>query len=167
MKNKKMKNDIKEEKQKFTAANNNYGQRFWRVVAIAVIVLFAVIIAVGLIKAHYIKSSFIKPTQAQIDYATKIAAEKLQSTGGNASAFQIQVGRKMRMLHDDGAAKTIIQVSFYNNATTHIYLVDVNSGKVLLHSETDIYSTFGNRHKENRREKLGYLFDFYPRFFEH
>ena len=162
-----MKNEKKEEKQKFTTSRNNFGQRFWRVVAIAVIVLFAVIIVGGLIKAHYIRSSFVKPTQTQIDYATKIATEKLQAAGVNLSAFQIQVGRKMRILHDDGATKTIIQVSFYNNATTHIYLVDVNSGKVLLHSETNIYSALENRHKENRHEKSWHMFDFYPRFFEH
>ena len=118
-----MKYEKKDEKQKFTTASN---KRFWRILAVAVVVLFAVIIAGGLIKAHYIRSSFIKPTQNQINYATKIATEELQSTGRNASAFQFQVGRKMRKLHDDATTKTIIQVSFYNNATTHIYLVDIN-----------------------------------------
>ena len=143
----------------------NQKKEVWRIVAIAVVVLFAVVIMGGLLKAYYIKSSFVKPTHAQIDYATKIAAEKLQSIRVNSSAFQIQVGRKMRILHDDGAAKIIIQVSFYNNSTTHTYLVDVNSGKVFLHSETDIYGALGNRHNEYPHKKPSDIQGFYPRFF--
>ena len=123
-----MKNQKKEQKQKI-----------WKIVAIAMIVVFAALLAGGLIKAHYIKSSFVKPTQTQIDYATKIAAEKLQSMGGNVSSFQIQAGRRMRILHDNGITRTIMQVSFYNNATTHTYLVDIDSGEILSHSETDTY----------------------------
>ena len=124
------------------------GNRIWKIVAIAVIAVFAVLIIGGIIKAHYIRSSFVKPTQVQIDYAAKIATEKLQSMGENASAFQIQTGKRMRTHKENGVSRTIIQVSFSNNSTTHIYLVDVNSGEVLLHSETNIYIAFGEHQKK-------------------
>ena len=142
-----MKKKENEEKQD---SKNKPNQRIWKGISIAVIILFAIIIIGGLIKAFYIRSSFIKPTQTQIDYATKIATEKLQSSGGNSSMFQIQVGRKMRRLHEDGINMTIMQVSFNNNVTSHTYLIDVNSGKVLLHSQTDTYIAFGEHQKKSR-----------------
>ena len=156
-----MKNQKKYEKhqQQSKITGNYHGKKIWKITAIAVVVLFAVIILGALIKANYIRSSFVKPTQAQINYATKIATEKLQSMGGNASAFHIQAGGRMRRLHDDGAARTTMQVSFYNNSTTHTYLIDVNSGEILLHSQTDTYIVFGGykkKHYNNDRE-----------FFEH
>ena len=144
---KKQKNELKHQSK---IDSDHHGKRIWKIIAIAVIAIFALIIAGGLIKAHYIRSSFVKPTQAQIDYAAKIATEKLQSSGGNSSMFQIQVGRKMRRLHEDGINMTIIQVSFNNKVTSHTYLIDVNSGKVLLHSQTDMYIAFGEHQKKSR-----------------
>ena len=162
-----MKNKKEEEKQKLKTYKNKFGHKIWKIVAIAVILIFVVIIAGGLIKAHYLRSSFIKPTRTQIDYATKVATEKLQSMGVNSSAFQIQVGRKMRILYKDKITKTIIQVSFYNNATTHTYLIDIKSGETLLHSETDVYAALENRHNSHGYKKSEYMVGFYPRFFEH
>ena len=125
--------------------------------AIAVIIIFALFLAGGLIKAMYIRNSFVKPAQAQIDYATKIAREKLQSTGVNSSAFQVQTGRMMRTMHDNMGTKTMLQVSFYSNSTTHTYLVDVGSGKIILHSETDLYVPL-DRYKARREPGM---FGFY------
>ena len=142
-----MKKQKKEEKQKI----------IWKIVAIAVIAIFGVLIIGGLIKAHYIRSSFVKPTQAQIDYAAKIATEKLQSMGENVSAFQIQTGKRMRTHKENGVSRTIIQVSFSNNSTTHIYLVDVNSGEVLLHSETETFVPFWEHKKKLRGDEHKFL----------
>lgn len=111
------------------------------------IAVFALILAGGIIKVYYFRSSFVKPAQMQIDYAKKIAAEKLQSMEINASAFQIQTGKRMRALKENGVSRTVMQVSFYNNSTTHAYLIDVNSGEVLWHSEIDIYIPFGEHKK--------------------
>lgn len=122
---------------------------FWKVVAVAAILLFAIFIVSGIMKAHYFKPSFTKPTQEQIDYATKLASDRLESTGANISDFKIKFGQGMRtpQPQNEKSKRTIIQVSFYNNVTTHIYLVDVNSGEVLLHSQTDIYIPLDNPKK--------------------
>jgi hypothetical protein len=122
----------------------------WKIIAVLVIIIFSAFIIGGIIKAHHIKSLFVEPTKEQTDYAKTIATEKLQSTGANISNFQVIVGERMRKPYDD--PRTIIQVSFYNNATTHIYLVDVNSVEVLLHSETEVFGSFGDIHKPFRRE---------------
>ena len=129
----------------------------WKITAIAVIVLFMLLIVGGLIKVYYLKSSLIKPTQAQVDYVTKIATERLQSTGNNASMFQIHVGSRIRREHEDGTNRDIIQVSFNNNVTSHMYLIDVNTGEVLLHSQTDMYIDFGGHQKKRHHNKYPFF----------
>ena len=123
------------------------------------IVIFALFVAGGLIRAYHFRSAFVKPTQAQIEYATKIATERLQASGANVSTFETHVGSRMMRLREEGSNRTVIQVSFTNSSTTNIYLIDINTGEVLLHSETDIYVPFGmplgehkGRYQENRGE---------------
>lgn len=157
-----MKNNRKEEKQSVKSSNS--GKRIWKTVAIAVVVIFVLVIIGGIIKAYYIRSSFAKPTQAQIDYATKIATDKLKSTGVNTSVFQVHAGNRMRKFHEDGTAKTIIQVMFSNNTTSHTYLVDLNNGEMLLHSETEVYGSWINPENSNRRDPW---YSFYPRLPNH
>lgn len=145
-----MKNQKNDKKQQSKINHQYQGKRIWKITAIAVIVVFALLMAGSLIKVYYFRSSFIQPTQAQIDYATKIATEKLKSSGGNLSMFQIHVGSRMRRSHEDGGNITILQVSFINNATSHIFLIDVISGKILLHSETEIYGTWAEHKTYNK-----------------
>jgi len=145
-----MKSQKKEERQKY----------IWKRIAIAVTAVFALLLIVGVMKAFYIKSSLIKPTQVQMDYATKIAAGRLQSSGANTSTFQIHVGERMHKVHDKfndnkmdnkKSARTIIQVSFYNNSVSHTYLIDVNSGEIILHTETDLYGALASYKTYNHR----------------
>ena len=70
----------------------------------------------------------------------------------------------MQRFRGDKASRTIMQVSFYNNATSHTYLIDVNSGDVLLHSQTDVYGAFGNSHNARHDEPRHRSWIFY-RFF--
>ena len=126
----------------------------WRILAITAIVIFAIFIIGGIIKAHYFKPDFIKPTKEQIDSATNIATEKLQSTGANISDFTTQIGKGIHRPRDDSAGN-IIQVSFLSNVTTHTYIVDVSSGEIILHSQTDIYKQLGSPSKEGFFREFG------------
>ena len=120
-------------------SEKNYGHNIWRIIAVAVILIFAVLVIGGLIKAHRIRSSFVKPTQAQITYATEIATDKLKAMiGTDVALYHVQTSQRMPIMHD-GTQRTILQVTFYNTTTTHSFLIDINTGEVLLHSQTDIY----------------------------
>lgn len=127
---------------------------FWKVIAIVAIVLFAVFVVSGLMKAHRFKNSFIKPTDKQLELAKDVAIKSLESTGANASEFKISFGKVMprRLEEKSEQSKIIIPVSFSNNQTTHVYLVDADSGELLMHSQTDIYKQIGNQPKNGARE---------------
>ncbi|MEK6967124.1 MAG: hypothetical protein AABX51_00670 [Nanoarchaeota archaeon] len=144
-----MKNSRKEKKRQFTAAGGNKSQRIWKIVAIAMIAVFALFVIGGLIKSYHLKSLFIEPTQAQADSAVKIATEKLQSLGMNASKFQIRVGGKVSLFRDDTASRRIIQVTFSNNTLSHTYLIDLSNGEILLHSEAQSYGTWTENNMHN------------------
>ncbi len=146
---------------------NNNPTRVWKIVAISFIVIFVLFVFVGLIKSHNIKSSFVKPSQDQIELAKRIAAEKLQSANINASTFQITVGERGQKHRDN---KVILQVVFYNDTTTHAYLVDLDSGKVILHSETEIFEKISDPRKPYLpypNERVGGSWRPLPTFFEH
>jgi hypothetical protein len=136
------KQESKKEAEKPEAGRAQHGrtQNIWKILAIAVIVIFALFLVSGMVKYYYIRSSFVEPTQAQVSYAVKLATGKLESGGMNVSAFQVKVEEMMRRPHDDRENRSILQVLFYTNTTTHTYLVDVNSGEVILHSETEWYA---------------------------
>ncbi len=129
----------------------NKTRRMWKIVSISLVVIFLIFIVGGAIKASYFRSSLITPTQAQIDFAKKKAAEKLQATGANMTAFQSHAAEKMRRMREDGISRDVIQVSFYSESAMHIYIVDVNSGEVLLHSETETYGTWKSNKTMNHK----------------
>lgn len=120
---------------------------WWKMAAIAMILVFVIIIISGVIRVNKIRPSFEMPTQEQNDIALQLAGEKLNELGLNASDFKAEVGQIMRMpekkegkyWHRDEQKKQILQVAFSNNSTTHTFLVDINSSMVLLHSQTDFY----------------------------
>jgi hypothetical protein len=122
----------------------------WKLVAICFIVIFAIFIVFGLIRAYHSKSSFVIPSQDQKDLALKVATEKFVSSGGNLSDFKVIVSDRMHKSHD--GKSDILQVSLYNNVINHVYIVDVDTGALLLHSETETFdgfkeSTTGFRHE--------------------
>ena len=129
-------------------------KKTWKIVAITVIIIFALVVIGGVIKAYHFRSSFARPTQAQIDDAAKIATRQLQATGANLSSFQLHVGSHMKKFSDEGVARSIIDVSFANNSTMHSYLVDLNSGAVLLHSQTNFYGKWSNHKMYERHESM-------------
>ncbi len=49
----------------------------------------------------------------------------------------------IRKIPFDGSSQNIIQVSFNKNMTTHTYVIDIDSGEVIMHSQTDIYKELG------------------------
>jgi|GEM_PF-3865429 len=117
----------------------------WKIVAIVVIVAFALLIIGGALKARHFKESFVKPTQAQVESAETIATAKLLSLGLNASDYNISAADRMPSIDREGKKQSILQVTFYSSKTTHMFLVDMNSGEVLQHVQTDVYGDFENR----------------------
>ena len=135
---------------------NNQKSKIWKWIAISVVFVFILFIVIGLIRNYHFRSSFVKPTQAQIGLATQIATEKLQSSGGNATDFKIKVNGKMpkpRYFGNEKPLPVVLQVLFYKNATSHAYLVDITSKEVLMHSQTEFFKGFPGNFRLNKADE--------------
>lgn len=114
----------------------------WKTVSVVFIVLFFLILIVGIMRAYHFKSSFITATEDQVNSARTIVSQELQNKGEEIDDYEIYVGNKIRK-HGRNA-KSIIQVSLLKDSTRHLYLIDIDSHEIVLHSETEFYSWMNN-----------------------
>jgi hypothetical protein len=111
----------------------------FKITSIVVVLIFVLIIAAGLIKEYY-PSPWTRPTDSQILAAKTLVASALQSRGENASDYQVVTANRLRRIGTSEHPVRVLQVSASHNQTRHMYLVDINSNTIVMHSEIDIYS---------------------------
>lgn len=117
---------------------------FWKGISIAFIALFCVILVFGIVRWQHFKPHHIAAQQSQIGLATKAVSDDLSSAGYNLSDYKIQVADSIRGFARDRQNENIIQVSLFGDSKMHQYLVDADSGKIIMHSETTFYDGMGN-----------------------
>lgn len=117
---------------------------FWKGISIAFIALFCVILVFGIVRWQHFKPHHFVAQQSQIDLATKAVSDDLSSAGYNLSDYKIQVADSIRGFARDRQNENIIQVSLFGDSKMHQYLVDADSGKIIMHSETTFYDGMKN-----------------------
>ncbi|RJQ17218.1 hypothetical protein C4573_04165 [Candidatus Woesearchaeota archaeon] len=128
----------------------------WKIVAMVFIVLFVVVIALGLFKAHRFKPEFHVPTADQVSFAKNIAVQDLQAKNEPTINLSVKTSNEIRSIPVNGALIEILEVSLYNSSVRHLYIVDVYSGAILVYSKTEFYdginhSIDGERRIEGKR----------------
>jgi len=137
----------------------------WKVVSVVFIFLFILVIAGGIFRVSHSRGSLMTPTQDQINYARDIVAAQLQDSGDNISDYKVTISNDIRefgpmpldrrgfgpMMPPQAPSKVpsqgtrnIIQVSLHKNSTMQLFLIDIDSGEILMHSRTDFYGGMGN-----------------------
>jgi zona occludens toxin (predicted ATPase) len=136
----------------------------WKIISIVFIVLFAAILIGGLLKAYHFRSSFKPATAAQIDSAKTIAISSLASQGENVSSYVFRASDNIRPI---GAGSeytpSTIEVSLYNESVRNLYIIDVDSGSILMYDRMEFYDGANHsmdRPQEMGRKDIGVLFGF-------
>lgn len=111
----------------------------WKIIAIAVIVLFVATVAFGVVKLHRFKQTLADPTPEQIASAEALATQDLEARGFDPAEYTIKVTPKVRGMQEAGENRNIIQVFAEGNASRHSYLIDTDSNSILLHTQTEVY----------------------------
>ncbi|MBU2561736.1 MAG: hypothetical protein KKD17_05545 [Nanoarchaeota archaeon] len=111
----------------------------WKIVAIAMVVVFVLIVAGGIIKLHRFKASFAAATEEQTSSAEAAVMQDLESRGLNISEYTVRVSHKVIGMREGGDDRNIMQVFAEANSSRHSYLIDMDSGKIMLHSQTETY----------------------------
>jgi len=113
----------------------------WKVVSVVFIFLFILVIIGGVyfrIPPHF-RGQLNIPTQDQIDSAKATIAKELQKDGDDIQNYQVAVSENIRGLGRMTPPRNILQVSLQKNSTMHLFLIDVDSGEILMHSRTEFY----------------------------
>lgn len=125
----------------------------WKIIAVVFIVLFCAALIGGLFRISHPRSPFMAPTQEQIDSAKAIVAQELAKEGDDINNYEVIVsnrigkfnginigvhpGQSGRKIPPETRAEKIIHISLHGNSTSHFYLVDIDSEKVIMHSFTE------------------------------
>jgi cell division protein FtsB len=127
------------EQNKHNKQENPSKLNIWKIVALVVIALFAGTLIFGVIKLQRFKQTLVDPTDTQVESAKTLALQDIEKRGFNTSEYDIKVAPKVRGMSEAGENRNIIQVFAEANASRHNYLIDTDSGMILLHSQTETY----------------------------
>lgn len=127
----------------------------WKIISVVFIVLFILILLWGLINVRP-RYQFIEPTQDQIDMAKTVVANDLQVRGDSIDNYDVDVTNRVvgfigRPRQGNGrpdikpmefpdrmsSLGSNIQVSLRGNSTGYVYIVDLDSEKILMRSFTE------------------------------
>jgi len=107
-----------------------------KIISFAIVSIFIFIILLGGIKEYFLESEHVTLSNNQIMSAKIVVANALQAKGENISDFQVFVSEKIRRRNND----KLLEVCLSDNVTKRIYVVDINSSKIVVQAQTD-YST--------------------------
>ncbi len=121
-----------------------------KIIASVVIGLFILIIIGGIIKIHSFKSSFQTLDEVQTELIKQIAIDDMTKQGKDITALKMQIMPKKHIDKRKEQARSIAQISFQNETETDFYLIDLNSEKIVMRSETDFDTSFAPMHEEKK-----------------
>jgi len=132
-------------------ANPGAKRNVWKIVSVVFISLFILILLWGLMNLRS-RPQFSEPTQEQIDMAGAIVAGDLRASGDSIDNYEVSVTKRMvgfigrsrpgngmpgmkHMASTNGMRN--LQVSLRGNSTGHLYIVDLESESIVMHSSTE------------------------------
>jgi uncharacterized protein YpmB len=113
--------------------------KVWKITAIIFIILFIVIIVSALVRLSRSRPPLIEPTDAQVSIVKGIALTDLSNRGEQIQNFSVSTSPDIRPVSVGQATKKVLEVSVYNDSIRHLYIIDVDSGNVLLYSKTESF----------------------------
>jgi len=111
----------------------------WKIVSIVFIIIFLGILAEALIRHYHFKSYFTQPTEYQANMTRNAAIQDLSNRGEDTSQYKISVSEAIKPTSINEPIRNIIEVTAYNDTVMHLYIVDANTGEILMHSISESY----------------------------
>lgn len=130
---------------KINKKERTHGEMFWKGVALAFVAVFCIIIIFSLVRLYHFEPHRTAVQPSQVDLAEKAVAKELNNSGDSISNYNLQVSDMARGFSENDANKSIIQISLYDHSKRHLYLVDADSGQIVMHSETTFYGWMENQ----------------------
>lgn len=112
-------------------------RRALKITSAAIVAVFIVIIAAGLIKERLSGPPPPRPTDAQAVEAKDAVAAALRAEGDDISNYRVTTGRRIRSLGKEARSRHVLQLALLGGSRRHFYLVDVSSHQIVVHAEIE------------------------------
>lgn len=120
------------------APKNQSSVNRWKIVSLIFIALFAILLIVTLVRFRHPGPEMTPATPEQMESAKAVVEQTLQANGYNVSNYKIETASQLGKMGD--ADKAVIRVTAENGSSRQFFLVDAETGKLVLH---DLSERFG------------------------
>jgi hypothetical protein len=114
-------------------------RNIWKVLAIAFVALFIIIIAAGMLRSHKFREPPVQLTDIQIKNAESIALSDMTLRGSLPANYTIRSPGVARVINADNIKRNVTEVSIYNSTSRIMYIIDVDTGKILVYTNTEFF----------------------------
>jgi hypothetical protein len=114
-------------------------RNIWKTVSIIFIVLFVLVVVGGLLKAYRFRHSDMKATDAQIADVKNIVYDDLKNKGEYTDGLAFRTSERIRDVRTDSGMRKTMEASLYNQSIKYSYIIDIDSGKILVYTKTILY----------------------------
>jgi hypothetical protein len=122
----------------------------WRGIAIAFIIIFALVIIGGLIRAHHFRSTFTKATVEEQQLAKDAALKDMTQRGENTTQYELRISDRTRLVKTGSTEKKIIELSFFTASVRYSYIIDVSSDEIVVSSRTEFHDNIDHSREVER-----------------
>lgn len=117
---------------------------FWKIFSLIFIGVFLVVVILGLLRLYHFKSSFEKSTSDEAKTAESAIYNYMELNGRNISADRIKAFDRVTRMPFNGSEKKMIGVMVFDNAAEEMFLVDIESNEIMMHSKTEFFGWLNN-----------------------
>ncbi|HLC47073.1 MAG TPA: hypothetical protein VJI75_05055 [Candidatus Nanoarchaeia archaeon] len=128
----------------------------WKSIAVIFLMLFCSIIILGILRWNYYRPSYHSIDSVQKELAMNLISQDMGSSGKNISEYKTLVSNMTHKFARGRVNKNTLQVSLYSPSSRHQYIIDIDSGTIVMHSETLVYGWMHNL--TSQPEKRGWFF---------
>ncbi len=124
---------------------------------ILVVAILVILIILAIILGITIFGKDNKPinlTDSQLASAKNIISSELESKGDNLSNYNLEIPEKISGIGENREQKAFTVILF-NNSTIHLFLIDLNSGEILMHKESQFYGPLLNKCTKSHKADHG------------
>jgi hypothetical protein len=125
----------------------------WKIVSIIMIAVFVIMLVGAVIRTYMFRPSFQNLSPVQSDAVKSIAIGDMNARGVDPQNYSITADN-IRMVNAGGNYRNVTEVSFYNDNLRYSYIIDVDTGNILMYSKTE---SFGLGNFSENRPKPGFF----------
>jgi hypothetical protein len=130
-------------------------RNIWKILAIVFVALFIIIIITGLLRAHKFREPPQQLAQEQATTITNIALNDMANREIIIENHTIKTQGVVREIRTNNMIRNVTEVSIYNSTERNMYIIDINSGEIIVYSKTEFFDGLDHLNDDRRINENG------------